>query len=329
MDFADGTIWSPENYRWCYARGDRLLAASQDAEVLDRLIDSMKPPGQPMQLHGLALADKRTVIREQIEYFRKAFASKFKGVHAAEICAAQLHSTTLPGDLRTTLFGRVNVEAALKGPVSAWLLKQLKEFLAPEPTVVPEVPFGAHRADVVGFQRGNVVTTERVVAVELKNTLDELERGFAQLSAYTEYATEVYLACSPDLAAQFAWRHVRAPNVTKWEHNLLETRLKKLECGLLLVEGDEVTVALKPKVPAIIRARSLAPLSRRRSEAASLQRHGRSGAPSRAPNLKPSSQHHSSSTARRYRGKDFHPGAGHVVACVVRHVLPSSGVCAR
>jgi len=240
VNFSDGTIWSPARYRWCYARGDRLNTASNDEAILSRLIDVMKPPGQPAQLHALDVEQKRCVVAEQIAHLRTASASKFRDINAAEVFAAHLHAATLPGNTRAEIFGRVNVESLLLPPVSAWLR-------AKELDVLSEVPLGANKADVVGYRNKTFWVEEKLVAIELKNTLDELDRGFAQLSTYCDYAHEVYLACTPDLAAQFLWRHARAPNVMRWEPKLLDARLKALGCGLLLVEGAEVVAVLNGK----------------------------------------------------------------------------------
>jgi hypothetical protein len=97
-------------------------------------------------------------------------------------------------------------------------------------------------ADLVGYRPGGVFRSELIWAVELKNDLAQLDRAFAQLATYRMYSTRIYFACTPELAATCLTRHLQAKEVQRWDPLALEDKLKPLGCGLLLVEGNAVTV---------------------------------------------------------------------------------------
>ena len=80
----------------------------------------------------------------------------------------------------------------------------------------------------------------RTVAVELKNTQSMMKKGFHQLLTYKDYAHQVYLACTPELAFNYLMSNARAPSVNHWDSDLLTRQLNDTKCGLLLVEGWDV-----------------------------------------------------------------------------------------
>ncbi|MGH9895316.1 MAG: hypothetical protein ACREA0_25705, partial [bacterium] len=77
----------------------------------------------------------------------------------------------------------------LLAPVGAWIREK-----GLEPYV--EVPLGTKRIDVVGYKKGNFFVAERVIGVELKNDLVQMERGLDQMTTFAEFAHATYLACT-------------------------------------------------------------------------------------------------------------------------------------
>ena len=85
------------------------------------------------------------------------------------------------------------------------------------------------------------------MAVELKNDLAEFKRFCDQASNYRLYADQVYLACTPHMAAEYVKKHAMPRGkLKKWDPEVFNDKLKGIGCGLLLVLGDEVQVGFDP-----------------------------------------------------------------------------------
>jgi hypothetical protein len=64
-----------------------------------------------------------------------------------------------------------------------------------------------------------------------------MKRGLDQMTTFAEYSHEVYMACTPDLAAQYLFKHANARSVRHWDPDVLDNKLERFGFGLLLVAG--------------------------------------------------------------------------------------------
>jgi hypothetical protein len=158
--------------------------------------------------------------------------SRWRGVRAAEIIAACIWMGS-NRRLERSLFHSVRAEADLRNPVVEWLRGQGLE-------PYTEVKLGTRRIDAVGFKEGGWFSSERLVGVEFKNDLEEMKRGLDQMTTFASYLSEVWLACTPAMAAEYVSRHANAPNVMHWDPEVLNEKLRRFRFGLLLVMGDDV-----------------------------------------------------------------------------------------
>ena len=228
---------------YCYLDGRALDEALQEPKVLDALLDVLQVPGKPAMLRALSAKDKLREIENQVEHYRSTKTSLWHGVEPAEVVAASIWRSRLGNRyVMGDLFCAVSKEADLLEPVSAWLE-------AAGLTAHAEVPMGRCRADVVGHRAAALLglRSARVVAVELKNDLDQLKRGLDQMVTFRDYAHEVYLACTPALAAEYLDAHAEARGVQRWDPDVLNRKLEQFGFGLLLVEGEDVNAHLEPK----------------------------------------------------------------------------------
>ena len=109
---------------------------------------------------------------------------------------------------------------------------------------------GNKKADLVGL-RSRPWGRDSIVAVELKNDVDVFEDATSQISNYTLFADEVYLACTPHMAVEYLRRHAsmtpKGVVRRRWDPTIFDHKLRGLGCGLLLVVGEEVQLILKPE----------------------------------------------------------------------------------
>jgi hypothetical protein len=237
-----GDAFRAVSQRWAHVRGDRLAAAFQDASSLDAVMAFARVPGKATVLRALPVAKKAETLEDHFRYLQRASASEWYEQPLAEMWAAHLFKADIDDKTRAEVFFPVALEAALGSAVEAWL-RGAK--LAP----CQEVQMGLKRADWVGYAERNPwrLAEERIVTVELKNDLTELDRLFAQLSEYRRYSTRTYVAVTPSFYLHYCWRHMEAPAVQCWDSKALETRLAPLGTGLLVVERAEVIVAREAK----------------------------------------------------------------------------------
>ncbi len=228
-----------DDERRSYLRVGPLKDVLRLPRVLDALILSLRVPCKSRTVRGLSDEEKFAAIQREIEHLCSTPFSPFCGVRHAEALAAVLLASDLPGSLVEELTRPVRLEHDLLDPVAAWLVG--KGLSAHD-----EVRVGNNRVDVVGHRPTGVFRGEEVVAVELKNSLTQLRRGMDQLATYAQYAHEIWLACTPELASQYLHAHGRASSVDRWDSKILDKKLQTIGCGLLLVEGDRVYEHLAP-----------------------------------------------------------------------------------
>lgn len=237
IDFSGGNFWPAHNYRFGYVRGDVLRALAREPSVVSALLELLQPPGRPVVLRELKDSERRKLIVEELQHLHSTSTSPWKNVPLVEIFAAHIHAARSKAAACANAFSPVAKEEVLRAPIQAWLREQRLD-------VLDEMYLGVKKADLVGYRSPDSFLGEKVVAIELKNDLKQLDRGFAQLATYATYAHRTFLAATPDFLLQYLWQHVRSPNVRAWDSKALEAKLSAMNCGLLLVEGGSVTCIL-------------------------------------------------------------------------------------
>lgn len=232
-------IWSSNRY--CYLRGKALDEAYDDPKILDAVLGQMKVPGKAKTLSGLSRQEKRRIVEDSARYISGQRSAVLRDLTPEEILAVQLWRTiSIPDRRKAEIFSVVPREDMLLKPVSRWLKSR---GLDP----YKEVPMGRVRIDVLGHQPGGFFSSETLVGVELKNDDSQLKRGLDQLFTVSEYVHQIYLACTPALAIDCLHRHAEAHSVQHWDSGILERKLKTIGCGLLIVEGQDVTEVVRPR----------------------------------------------------------------------------------
>lgn len=224
---------SADSVRFAYLRLPLLRKALEDDRLLDMLVRELGVPGKPAVLKALSRTEKLKAINVQIEHFRSTPTSEWHEVAPPEILAAVIFESGMSDRFVMNLFSNVKKEAALKAPVTAWLR-------AKDMHVFDEVPMGSNRTDLLGRKKGGWFTSSELIAVELKDDLNQLKRGLDQMASYGDYSHKVYLACTPFLAADYLAAHVAGVKVKRWDPQVLDRKLDQIGSGLLLVEGDAV-----------------------------------------------------------------------------------------
>ncbi|MFO0748462.1 MAG: hypothetical protein U1F43_22780 [Myxococcota bacterium] len=159
--------------------------------------------------------------------------SRFRG--------STIFRSDLPKKVKMQFWHWSGRESELLRPVAEWL----RTFKL---SVYAEVPAGTKRVDVLGHRRpgGLFSRAEEFYAVELENDTDQLKRGLDQMTTFADYCNEVYLACTPWLAAEYLDAHSQANNVRRWDGDLLTNKLARFGFGLLLVDSNKVAEVMKP-----------------------------------------------------------------------------------
>jgi hypothetical protein len=225
---------------YCYLRGATLKQLLGNPEFLDAIIEALAVPGKRPQLRRLTLKEKLDLVVQHGEHLRTLSSSLWRGVDLPEMLAGAIWQSRLSNRAVSAVFSAVRKESELAAPAAAWLKqKNLK--------VYAEVPTGTKRPDLLGYRAGGFWGTDQIVAVELKNEVAQLKRGLDQMTTFGEYAHQVYLACTPAMAADYLARHANAPTVKHWDARLLENKLKEFGIGLLLVSVNEVAEVIGPR----------------------------------------------------------------------------------
>lgn len=222
--------------RYNYLKHNNLEKLLEDKTTIVALAQRLEIPNQA-SIKSKDLNDLRSAIDQQIEIYRKTENSFWFGNENNEILAAAIWAS-MGNSKRWSNFHDVGEgkESKLKGPVAHWLEKNGLHYKY-------EVPLLTKRVDVIGHF--NYKDIKKVVSIELKNDLNQLERGLDQLFTYQEYSNSVYLAITPFVAAEYQSKYSTAKK--RHTPGALESKLLKANIGLLLVEGEEVEEYLQPK----------------------------------------------------------------------------------
>jgi hypothetical protein len=226
--------------RFCYAGAASLRDALSNTKVVDTLFLDICVPVKPEQFKRLAIEDKLEAIEKEVLHRKNLKTSQWHDEEELEILAGELWlSPNLQAGLRAKLWPVVKKEADLLEPVAKHLRSEGFE-------AYREVPMGRNRIDLLGHKvEGWIFKKDVVVGVELKNELAEFSRGIDQMTTFASYTHEVYLACTPTLAAQYVAAHARARGVKRWDGDVLKNKLERAGIGLLLVEGNRVEVCIE------------------------------------------------------------------------------------
>ena len=235
--------------RYCYLRTSKLNRLLTDPNVLDALVEQLQVPGGNKTIKGLSAQEKLACIEAEIDHLRRTPNSVWFDVPALEVLAASLWRTNddafyrdkrlLTRKLvRREWFSGVSEEDDLRKPVARWL-----KHLGYEPYM--EISLGMSRLDVLGYKKGGITGSPRLLAVELKNDYEQFKRALNQMDTFGEYSNAVYMACTPDFAAEYLDRNEQATD-SHWHRDALEQKLSAGGYGLLIVEVDQVFEVLKP-----------------------------------------------------------------------------------
>jgi hypothetical protein len=226
--------------RYAYAQSPALAKVFEHRATIDAAMASLAVPVAAARRASLSDDEARRALTGYVHFLRSFEAGGWHGLSAGEIAAAAIvRSPTLPAELHQLAFHPMLDEEQLSAPVARYLRGRNFDVFA-------EVATSRKRADLVGTRWGPLGGT--VVAVELKNALADFERGMDQVSTYAAYAHEVWIACTPALAASYLDAHSRGVAVLGWDPNWLEKKLAAIGCGLLLVEGTQVTKVRSPRL---------------------------------------------------------------------------------
>jgi hypothetical protein len=237
-----------DDERYCYVRLGKLKQLLGEPSVLDVLVEQLEVPGAPKNLKQLTAQEKMQCIETQIDHFRRTPTSVWYGVPTLEVLAASIWRAAddpfyrekglLTKKLvRREWFCGVSEEDDLRVPVAKWLKN--KGF---EPYM--EIPLGSGRVDVLGTAKPGFSSSGRYLAVELKNDYEQFKRALNQMSTFAEYTNAVYMACTPDFAAEYLDHNEKSTG--HWDQEVLERKLTGGGFGLLIVERDQVFEVVKP-----------------------------------------------------------------------------------
>jgi len=234
--------------RYCYLRLGKLKQLLGEPSVLDVLIEQLEVPGDPKTLKPLTAQQKMQCIETQIDHFRRTPTSVWYGVPMLEVLAASIWRAAddpfyrekglLTKKLvRREWFCGVSEEDDLRIPIAKWLRSK-----GCEPYM--EIPLGSGRVDVLGTAKPALLGSSRFIAVELKNDYEQFKRALNQMSTFAEYANAVYMACTPDFAAEYLDHNEQSTG--HWDLEVLERKLTSGGFGLLIVERDQAFEVVKP-----------------------------------------------------------------------------------
>jgi len=234
--------------RYCGLRLSKLRQLLSDASVLDVLVEKLQVPGEPKVLKRLTMQEKTACMETQIDHFRRSTTSVWYGVPTLEVLAASIWRAAedrLFTDkgvytkkvVRRQWFNGVSEEDDLRVPVGRWLRNS-----GYQPHM--EIPLGSARVDVLGYKHSTLSSSERLVAVELKNDLQQFKRALNQMSTFAEYANAVYMACTPDFVAEYLDHNEQSTG--HWDPDALERKLTGNGLGLLIIEKEMVYEVTKP-----------------------------------------------------------------------------------
>ena len=219
--------------RFCFAQPEKLYAAFQMEDVVNKVIVDIGVAGKPAQLRRLSMEDKMEAIEQEVLHKSRQRTSIWHKCHPLEILAGELWRSSASKTLKAAIWSSLRKEADLLAPIA-------EHFAEDSCKVFAEVPMGRKRIDVLAYREAGWFRSQRVDGVELKNQLTQLQRGLDQMTTFAAYTQRIYLACTPALGAQFLDAHAKARNVKRWDPTILHEKLERAGIGLLLVEDGEV-----------------------------------------------------------------------------------------
>jgi hypothetical protein len=231
-----------KNRRYCYLRHEQLSKLIEDNRVLDALTYQLNVPSKSTtSLKNLSHLEKLKAIINEVHHQSSSQTSQWYNVLEAEVLVANiLKAEKLSNAFITHSFNAVELESVLTEPTVHWLKNQGFE-------VFVEVSMGTKIADVLGYKKGGIFTSEFVISIELKNDRSQMNRALNQLAEFSDYSHQVYLGCTPYCAAEEVHHHARAPGVRTWDGQVLDRKLERHGYGFLLLEGKEVFIHLASK----------------------------------------------------------------------------------
>lgn len=217
-----------------YLRLQQLESALDESRIVEVLMKELKVPGKPATLKRLTHEEKLTALLDQATHCSRSSTSEWKDNSLPEILAAALFRSALPQKEKRKLWSSAAKEADLFDPVANWFSQQ-------KYGTVPEVPMGRNRVDMLAVrEQGFLFKKYQWVGVELKNDIKQLARGLDQMTTFSEYVHQVYIACTPWMAMEYLDKNLAALSVKHWDPELLNRKLKSFGFGLLLVCHDHV-----------------------------------------------------------------------------------------
>lgn len=195
-------------------------------------------------LKAMSVGDKRRAVQTLVEARKNQPGAVTYGLHELEVFVIALREALEASkenrNFTKMIWPGVKKEADLLSPIAAYYREREYE-------VYREVPMGRKRVDALCHKKGGFLRSEHLLAIELKNDLAQLKRGFDQMTTFADYAHGVYLACTPEMAFNFLQDHAKARAVHKWDFKALENKLSRAGIGLLIVQEGLVVNMLQAK----------------------------------------------------------------------------------
>ncbi|MGH7282633.1 MAG: hypothetical protein ACRELY_13990 [Polyangiaceae bacterium] len=232
-----------ETIRYAYLRLPRLKEALENEKVIHAVMGELGIDRKPAVLRSMSRKEKLTAIEHHVRAQQTDPHSEWFDHSLPNIIAACVFaSSRLTDGFVDKLFSYAKRESDLFGPVSQHCEKNGYDVHA-------EIDLSRKKADIVLLKTGmwgGLLTSDESVAIELKNDPKQAEHALDQMTTYRDYVHQVYLACTPFMAAEMLSQHAKRPHVRRWDFDLLHRRLNELGLGLLLVEGNDVYEVIEP-----------------------------------------------------------------------------------
>lgn len=226
--------------RALYLPEDVLFETLGDARVLDKVADEFRLLGSQSNFKRLNEEGQINAIWQKAKAFSESEATPWYANSELEIIAGCLWRSGAAQTAKRRAWSWLRREENLRLPIATHFLNQGFR-------VWQEVPTGNKRVDLLAWKKGGLLTPEQIVAIELKNSQNDLKRGLDQMTTYSMFAHKVYLACTPWLAAEYVDKYARSRSVRHWDAEVLNNKLKSLRFGFLTLEGERVGELIDPQ----------------------------------------------------------------------------------
>jgi hypothetical protein len=242
-----------EDNRHCYLSMSQMITVLNAPKAFDAIMKHLGVPLKSELAKRLTPEEKLDEVYRHMRHLGTSSKnSKWHKCEALEILAAtiwQMRGKGLGANLVDRAFHTANSEKELREPVKAWLRSEGKTLprIGGPLDVFDEVEWAGRIPDLLAYRPKAFMRPRRVIAIELKHTLDEFKRGADQMTTYADCAHEVYLACTPAMAIGYLDLHSRRGSTSGWDASAFTRKLENIGCGLLLVEGGRVTLVQKAR----------------------------------------------------------------------------------